>query len=248
MSTSGIYKITNIHSGKIYVGQSVNIEHRWWVHGALKSECVKIRNAIIKHGRAKFTFDILEVLDRNIPNFKHIITEREQFYLDTLQPFGDRGYNICRTANAGPATKGVPKTGRSAAGLHHRNNVPVICYNEEGEVVAEYHNVITAAKACGIDRMGIFNCLAGRSRVAAGLFWSRRGETPNIRPRYMRSRERRGPAYNRKAVIGVHHTSGERIRFDSIVAAAKFMGVTDSAIRNAIRNGCNSHGYSWVVL
>lgn len=31
-SISGIYKITNLINGKIYIGQSKNIQHRWIEH------------------------------------------------------------------------------------------------------------------------------------------------------------------------------------------------------------------------
>ena len=257
--TIGIYKITNNINGMFYIGQSIDIDKRWIHHNCVGSQSVKIRNALRKYGRDNFTLSVLEELSREQ------LTEREQFYLDALDPFGSRGYNICRKANAGPGNKGVPKTGKSAKGAGNKNNVPVECFDENGKRVAEYHNVLSAAEAHNIDKMGIFNCLAGRSRVAAGLFWSRKGELPNIRQKQSRTisaenlekmaaakaklnrkREYR-PAPNRVAVVGTHTRTGETVTYGSMRSAAIDMGVSLSAISQATKIGVIIKGYSWCV-
>jgi group I intron endonuclease len=257
--TIGIYKITNNINGMFYIGQSIDIDKRWIHHNCVGSQCVKIRNALRKYGKDNFTLSVLEELSREQ------LTEREQFYLDALDPFGSRGYNICRKANAGPGNKGVPKTGKSAKGAGNKNNVPVECFDENGKKVAEYHNVLSAAEAHNIDKMGIFNCLAGRSRVAAGLFWSRKGELPNIRQKQTKkgqtlsaeqvlqmSLSRKGiptgrAALNRVAVTGTHTLTGETVTYDSMLAAGSDMGVSLQAIRAATKTGITVKGYSWQV-
>ncbi len=90
----GVYKITNRVNGKIYVGSSKNIYERWNQHkDKLRNNChdnAHLQNAWIKYGENNFKFEIIEECDPNIQ------FEREQYYLNTLNPFDDNGYNIVR--------------------------------------------------------------------------------------------------------------------------------------------------------
>lgn len=90
----GVYKITNIANCKIYVGSSKDIENRWKQHmdALTKKEHANthLQNAWNKYGCQSFKFEIIEECDPSVQ------FEREQFYLNTLNPFGDHGYNIVR--------------------------------------------------------------------------------------------------------------------------------------------------------
>lgn len=71
----GIYKITS-PSGKIYIGQSKNIENRFSKYRI--GDCLsqkKLRNSFLKYGVLNHTFEILEVC------FKEILNERECYYI-----------------------------------------------------------------------------------------------------------------------------------------------------------------------
>ena len=93
---TGVYKIQNIINGKCYVGSCADIKrglkHRWWRHmyklSKQKHPNPHLQNAWNKYGSENFGFEIIE----NVSPEKCI--EREQFYLDTLNP----EYNICRIA------------------------------------------------------------------------------------------------------------------------------------------------------
>lgn len=100
MSTikSGIYKITNLHNGKIYIGSAYNLSNRISVHKMrLKDRTHKnphLQNAWNKYGEDKFIFDVVEIVEN-----KDLILEREQFYLDSFKAYNrDIGYNIARIA------------------------------------------------------------------------------------------------------------------------------------------------------
>lgn len=259
MSTMGIYKITHTSTGRIYIGQSVNIQHRWWVHGAKGSECVKLRNAIQKYGRKEFKLIILEVVS-DVNN----LTEREQYYLDILQPFGDNGFNICTIASKGPCVKGIPKTGLLASGATNMNNTPVCAYDDTGKLVERYYSVTHAANMLAINKAGIFAVLAGRARTAGGFFWARPSHQPVIRDKISvsgrtRSPEtiqkmkeatkqtsvRRGkPALNRRSVLALNEDTVE-LEFPSIKEAAVYCNVTSAAIFNSIKHGHKTCGYKW---
>ena len=86
---NGIYKITNLPTGRFYIGSAVDVDRRWKRHAndldAQRHHNSKLQRAWNKYGQAAFTFELLEeVSDLTI------LLEREQHYMDTLKPF----YNI----------------------------------------------------------------------------------------------------------------------------------------------------------
>jgi len=95
----GIYKIENLVNGKFYIGSSVDILKRWNHHsGDLNSNrhCNSyLQRAWNKYGEDNFSFEIIDIVED-----KSVLFKREQYLLDTLNPFGDNGYNICKTTNS----------------------------------------------------------------------------------------------------------------------------------------------------
>ena len=68
---TGIYKITEIESGKCYVGQAANIADRWKQHikrgvGADAPTRNKLYPAMIAIGPENFTFEVIEECDRSL--------------------------------------------------------------------------------------------------------------------------------------------------------------------------------------
>lgn len=90
----GVYKITNLVNGKIYVGSSKDIESRWKQHRDKLNKGTHdnphLQRAWGKYGEDNFKFEVIEECERTIQ------FEREQFYLNMLNPFDDNGYNIVR--------------------------------------------------------------------------------------------------------------------------------------------------------
>lgn len=97
--TCGVYRITCIPTGKIYIGSSVNLRRRWHDHqsrlNAKNARNLHFQRAWDKYGADAFCFDILEYC-----NIEEVLI-REQYYLNALRPF-DRGvgFNIALDAKA----------------------------------------------------------------------------------------------------------------------------------------------------
>jgi hypothetical protein len=237
MTMIGIYEITHIDSGKIYVGQTINSKARWWSHGSLGSGCKKLRNAIQKHGKHRFVFSMIEILDGDVnsQDFLNLLTEREQHFLDLLQPFDDNGYNLSRVATPGGYNKGVPKAGKTARGVGNIRNKVVQQYSIEGELLNTFFSIDEAVKRTNISRVSISQCLTKRNRHARGFLWFYENEpfTPmrikksgahpcSEKTKQLISHANKGsshprfglPATNRKAVIML---SKEGIFYDNLI-------------------------------
>lgn len=103
---SVVYAIENLSDMKIYVGSSKEFPRRKESHlTALRNNKHvngHLQHAWNKYGEEYFAFSILEVVEENE------LKEREQFWLDFLQPFGNNGYNIRRDVNDGRRGHATP--------------------------------------------------------------------------------------------------------------------------------------------
>ena len=94
---AGIYKITFIQDqSKFYIGSTANRFRKRWTQHILdlnKNQGVnpKFQNAWNKHGSDAFVFTILETVDNTQRKY---IREREQYYVDALQPHYNTNYAI----------------------------------------------------------------------------------------------------------------------------------------------------------
>lgn len=92
----GVYSITNITNGHMYIGSTKNIGRRWRNHKAKlrhnKHGNPYLQNAWNKYGEDKFTFEVVE----QVSGGKENLLEVEQKYLDNIDP----KYNIAKDAVA----------------------------------------------------------------------------------------------------------------------------------------------------
>lgn len=99
--TSGVYKITCLANGKVYVGSSSNLRQRWNEHRSHLTRKIHknahLQNAWDKYGEQSFSFEVIET----VPLLT--LLEREQYWLDNLKSFDKAiGFNIAVNA-ANPA-------------------------------------------------------------------------------------------------------------------------------------------------
>ena len=81
---SGIYKITCLKTGEIYIGKSTDIKSRWQQHCKSAFNCGTIAHSLLhtkmkQYGIEQFTFEVVE----QVP--KDQLSEREKFYINFYQ-------------------------------------------------------------------------------------------------------------------------------------------------------------------
>ena len=179
----GIYKITNIENGKIYIGQSVNISHRWACHkhdlAMNRHKNIHLQRAYNKSPEA-FKYEIECVCKAED------LDELEIFYIKKYRSNESRyGYNIDNGGNGAgrmseqtkkklseakagnQVMKGVKlseewKKHLSEAQPHKRK---VLCI-ETNEV---FDSFADAARRTGLNRTKIVSCCTGKRKKTGGL-------------------------------------------------------------------------------
>lgn len=249
--TCGVYIIKNYTNNKCYVGSSVNIERRWIRHKTPNSStCYKLRNAMLKHGIDTFYIEILEEVNVSgitSEELKHILLETEQKYLDLLQPFDSRGYNLCKKAGStlGNTFKGKRKKPkpykhtdeyiRKVSGVCSKLNKSVSKFSLAGEKLKTYFNITTAAKDNpGATIQAIAKCCKKSRKTAGNYLWAYEGEFPILKR-------------HKSKKVCMYSLAGEAIMcFYNIKEAAEFIGKSKNSIYKCCRNEQDAaHGFIW---
>lgn len=100
----GIYRILNKSNGKCYVGQSTNIEARWYEHTyelvRNKHHNHHLQRAWNKYGACSFVFEILCLCD------KEHLNDLETYWCNYYRP---NVYNLGNTGNVGTVSEETRK-------------------------------------------------------------------------------------------------------------------------------------------
>ena len=243
---TGIYQITNVENGKIYIGQSQDIERRF--HDHKNSPQPKMREDVEIFGWDSFKFEVLEECSLEVLN------DRENFYIEKLNP----EYNTIKLHNWTHTPETCEKIRQSKIGTHHTEKAcekmsesrkgvtlsdehkekcrqkslgnksrsrPVICV----ETGIEYENAKIAAQAVGLkSSSAISSVLRGVNVTAKGYHWKYADDKNGV--------ERRN-----KPVICVETNE----IFPTIQAAADHTGESPTVISRVLKGKVISAGYHW---
>ena len=119
----------------------------------------------------------------------------------------------------------------------HRKAIgrPICCYDINGNLVKEFECYIDAVRY-GHKRRHIEECISGKKLTHHGLYWSNKGEKPNMRKPIS------GKAIH---VIGYPINGGEPICYNSMIEAEKD-GFYGQSISHCVNGKQNTHkGYRW---
>lgn len=98
-SSPGIYKITCLPTGKVYIGSSRNIQQRWNEHRSQLSRAIHpnayLQNAWNKYGEQSFVCDAVEIVERSQ------LADRERYWIDCHNACDrQHGFNIAQDTHA----------------------------------------------------------------------------------------------------------------------------------------------------
>lgn len=147
----GIYQIKNLINGKIYIGQSIDIEKRWSTHRTeLKynnHHNIHLQSAWNKYGEDNFEFSVLEEC-----NFDQL-NQREIYWISKLNSYKD-GYNL---TSGGGNTESFSKS--------------VIQFDLYGNELSRYFSISEAETTTGICYSQISECCSNKRKTAGGYIW-----------------------------------------------------------------------------
>lgn len=99
----GVYRVTNAANGKVLIGSSTRVSTIWnSILFQLQADAFTVRDLqqdFRMHGEGKFAFDIVDYLEPKKDaepghDYSDELKTLEQLWLDNLQPYGDKGYNV----------------------------------------------------------------------------------------------------------------------------------------------------------
>lgn len=147
----GIYKIKNILNGKVYIGQSVDIEKRWSTHIAeLKNNYhynIHLQSAWNKYGEENFEFSIVEECGADRLN------QCEIYWISKFDSYKN-GYNL---TSGGGNTEAFSKS--------------VIQFDCSGNELARYTSISEAETSTSVCYSQISECCSDKRKTAGGYIW-----------------------------------------------------------------------------
>lgn len=131
LNRSGVYRITCIANGRIYIGSAKNIRMRWKLHRTHLRMGIHhnrpLQSTWRKYPESDFVFDVLEFCDLGS------VIETEQKWLDQLRPY-ERGigFNVLSTAYSSVGLTHTDETRKKLVEIaRQRDHTRLRQYNEE---------------------------------------------------------------------------------------------------------------------
>ena len=177
----GIYKFTNKLNGKIYIGQSVDIEHRRKEHLRYKDGGY-FHRSLMKYGNDNFDFEILEECDIMQLN------ERERYWISYYNSNNrDKGYN-CTEGGEGAQKRAVQQ------------------FDLQNNFIQEFASITLATQITKIPASNISRCCHKKSHSANGYKWKFKDDPVldypyNVRPKILHHSVNKGGAPTKKYVV-----------------------------------------------
>lgn len=182
----GIYKITS-PSGKIYIGQSKNIERRLNEYNKLRrcKNQFKLYYSLMKYFPINHKFEIIEECNINELDNRELYWGR---YYDVL---GENGLNLKLGNGRGEVSEEtkfkISKSNKTKAGKYKRtditkqliskaNSITIYQFDLNGNLIEKWESIVKAELKFG---KGIKDNLSGKIKTSHGYVWSYNPTFPN---------------------------------------------------------------------
>ena len=229
MKLCGIYYIENLKNGKRYIGQSIDIYHRWEHHRSElnngKHHNDYLQKAWNKYGENNFEFVILELCDYDV------LDKKESFYINYYDTTNrDNGYNLKSGGqNGGTVFSDETRLKMKTSLKQYYENHPDRRERLREQTVLYWSNPENRKRCCGENN---------------GMY----GRTHSVEARQKISNSQRGRISPRRDKHNVRCIELNRIYIDA-VSAAKDMGLSSSGILKVCRNERKTCGtFHWEFL
>lgn len=220
----GIYTITNIHNGKFYLGSSITIEKRWTEHkrklNTKKHHSYKLQKAWCEEGSDSFKFEFKELFE-NISDKD--LKNKEQWYLDTLQPWRDEiGYNIAKNIDYGK--------------FNDERRRAINQYNLFGNFIKKWESIADIRHTLNLQ---VDACIKHKNRSCGGYVWCYADEEPVIHNEY-------GQKIYAKSICQYDKNGNFIKKWESNWEASRSLNISQTSICGCLKNRKKSAGgYQW---
>lgn len=245
-----IYKITNQKNGMVYIGSSIEVEHRWRQH---KEASINEKDhhynyplmvAFREFGIANFTFEVIDTL----PTWEAMIEAEHKWILkeNCVVPNGYNQTNKTDSPMFDPAiAKKMSDTKREKYGKR-------VCeIDSTKNILNIWNSLAEAGEDTGLDRFKISNVCNG-TRLTTGnrTFRFLDDENQIIEPKAKVNQVQSNRITKSSRRVGAYDKDNNLIQeFDSLQLAAQFCGGNSSTISAVCRGKRNSHkNYIWRYL
>lgn len=235
-----VYKHTS-PSGKVYIGITKNIRHRWRGNGRGYIGSNRIYYAILKYGWENFKHEILysgltkaEAEQKEIELIKQNNSTDERYGYNLQQGGKIRTLNEKSRIKLSNSLKGHKVDMEHIRRLALQKSKPVVCI----ETGIEYKSIQAAADSVGVLRTTISKAVRGVTETAGGYHWAYKGFENKVAIK-------KRTYWNEKKVLCID--TGEI--YNSVSEAGRVTGIH----RKSIANNCNgitktAGGYAWCYI
>ena len=235
----GIYLITNMVNGKVYVGQAMDIEDRWVNHRAGLNGGYHVnkhlQRAWNKYGADSFSFTVLtECAEEQLNTM-------EEYFIFCLDSYDSRvGYNKNYGGGSGRPTKETKKkiSEASKGRTHTEESKRKIGAFHKGKTLSE-----ETKRKLSESRKG--KTLSAETKRK--LSEANKGKTFSAEHKKKLSESQKNYKKKSKAVIGIHKVTGLIVEYPSTREARRQTGIDNSHIAHRCRGIQKSAGgYTWM--
>lgn len=165
---TAVYLIKCIINNRLYIGgckgfRTRKISHRTELKNNIHHS-YKLQKDYNKYGEENFVFEILEECNYEI------LREREQYWMDLLQPY----YNILKKSKGGCIIKHTEKAIEKMRKIRQeQSGIPVYQFSLKGEFIQRFNCISDAGRSLGLTNCShISSCCNKKRSNAYGYIWS----------------------------------------------------------------------------
>jgi group I intron endonuclease len=231
----GIYKITNIVNGKVYIGSSKNVEDRINKHKSNLKYKIHINKHLLsawnKYGEENFSFQILKQMPLSL------LRRAEQFYINKYQSINPKyGYN--KAVVVSNTWDDLEKEEENKKDYFYFGS-----YTKEGKLFKVFRTINEIDAYFGKRPKRVYDaCNSNLAKSAKGYYWIRLNVKSEKFPKLIELPGRKG----RHRKIMQYDLQNNFIKeWDSAVQAAKVLKLSSFNITRCLKLNNTYKNYKW---